>query len=117
MLAGTLLENNPFRRYEPPKPVSVTPQEVAPPIDPLSKIKFVGIVSQNTQPQAWFFDSLQNREILVPVGEALVVPGFEGQLQQLNQESATFAQSGQVVEIRLGQDLRYAVELLQPTKN
>lgn len=108
-LAGRLSENNPFRRYEPPKPVSVTPAAVVPEIDPLSKIKFVGIVAQNTQPQAWFFDSLQNREVLVPVGRPLVVNGFEGQLNKLDQDCATLTHQGKSVQVHLGQDLRTAI--------
>ena len=113
-LAAKLTENNPFRRYEPPKPVSVTPVEVVPEVDPLSKIKFVGIVSQNTQPQAWFFDSLQNREVLVPLGSPLVVNGFEGQLNKLDQDCATLKHQGQSVQVRLGQDLRTALAGEQP---
>ena len=108
-LAARLAEHNPFRRYEPPKPVSITPVEVVPEIDPLSKIKFVGIVVQNTQPQAWFFDSLQNREVLVPVGSPLVVNGFEGQLNKLDQDCAILERQGQSVQVRLGQDLRSAI--------
>ncbi len=108
-LTAALTQNNPFRRYEPPKPVSVTPIETAPPVDPLSKIKFVGIVAQNTQPQAWFFDSLQNREVLVPVGGPLLVNGFEGQLGKLDQDCATLEHQGKRLRVRLGQDLRTAL--------
>ncbi len=108
-LAASLMQHNPFRRYEPPKPVSVTPVEVVPEIDPLSKIKFVGIVSQNAQSQAWFFDSLENREVLVPIGSSLIVNGFEGLLDKLDQEKATLVYQGLNVQVRLGQDLRTAV--------
>lgn len=108
-LAACLKQQNPFRRYEPPRPVSVTPVEVVPQIDPLSQVKFVGIVAQNTQSQAWFFDSLQNREVLVPVGGPLSVNGFEGQLSKLEQDCATLQHQGQLVHVRLGQDLRSAI--------
>lgn len=108
-LATCLKQQNPFRRYEPPRPVSVTPVEVVPEIDPLSKIKFVGIVAQNTEPQAWFFDSLENREVLVPIGGPFSVKGFEGQLHKLEQDCATLQYQGHSVRIRLGQDLRTAL--------
>lgn len=108
-LAARLMQNNPFRRYEPPKQVSVTPVEAEPVIDPLSQVKFVGIVAQNTQSQAWFFDSLKNRELLVPVGSSLEVTGFEGLLNQLDQDCATLEYQGQNIKVRLGQDLRTAL--------
>ena len=108
-LAASLIQNNPFRRYEPPKPVSVTPEVVVPQIDPLSKIKFIGIVAQDTRTQAWFFDSLQNREVLVPVGSPLTVNGFEGQLNKLDQDCATLEHQGLSVQVHLGQDLRSAI--------
>lgn len=116
-LAARLMQNNPFRRYEPPKQVSVTPVEVEPVIDPLSHIKFVGIVAQNTQSQAWFFDSLQNRELLVPVGSSLDVKELEGLLKQLDQDCATLEYQGQSIKVRLGQDLRTALADRVPTTN
>lgn len=108
-LAARLLQENPFRRYEPPKAVSLAPVEVVPEVDPLSKVKFVGIVAQNTRPQAWFFDFLQNREVLVPVGGPLSVKGFVGQLHKLDQDCATLEHQGQSIRVRLGQDLRTAM--------
>ncbi len=80
-----------------------------PEVDPLSQVKFVGIVAQNAQSQAWFFDSLQNRELLVPIGSSLIVTGFEGILNTLEQDCATLDHQGQSVQVRLGQDLRTAV--------
>ncbi len=85
-LAATLVKHNPFRRYEPPKPVVITPTVTAPVIDHLSKVQFVGVVQRDGVPQAWLFDSLTNNELLLAEGKSVSIAEFAGQLNSIDSE-------------------------------
>jgi hypothetical protein len=111
-LASLLSQSNPFRRYEPPRPVTVAPTAptvVVPEVDHLSKVKFIGVVDKDGIRQAWFFDALNNKELLLSSSQILTIEDFQARLEQIELYEVRIVQGDQIVTIRLGDDLRTAL--------
>ncbi|MCC6510852.1 MAG: hypothetical protein IT423_17240 [Pirellulaceae bacterium] len=110
-LAALLSQTDPFRRYEPPRPVTVAPAIEVPVVDHLSKVKFIGVVNKDGARQAWFFDELSNTELLLSPSQLLNVEEFEGRLEQIEQYEVRVVRGEQVVTIRLGENIRTALSV------
>ncbi len=111
-LKTRLAKSNPFQRYEPPKANASKRETVVsiPKIDPLAKVSFVGVVRRNGQTQAWFFDSLNNTEIHLAIGNRLALSGFEAELVEIGENEVITRHADKLMRIALGQNVRTAME-------
>ena len=103
--------SRPFLRLEPtptkpaaPKPVAT---KAAPPVNPLSQIRFVGTWHNGTRQEAWFFDEARRREFVVADQSPLKIESLQGRIVKISTDQLNIEVSGQIYQLTLGQRLSH----------
>lgn len=101
--------SRPFHRLEPtpPKPAVTRPvaTKPAPPVNPLSQIRFVGTWHNGTHQEAWFFDEARRREFVVTEQSPLKIESLQGRLVRITPDHLHIEVAGQTQHLKLGQRL------------
>ena len=101
--------SRPFHRLEPtpPKPAVTRPvaTKPAPPVNPLSQIRFVGTWHNGTHQEAWFFDEARRLEFVVTEQSPLKIESLQGRLVKITSDHLHIEVAGQTHQLTLGQRL------------
>lgn len=104
---AALVAGNPFARPTPkvvqrPPPVEERP----PPIDPAAFTYLVAAFAQNDQRQAWFYDRLNNQNVVIGSGQPFAIAGIEGVVEEIGDDFVLLDHADARWRLRLGKNLR-----------
>jgi hypothetical protein len=102
-----LVAQNPFAKPAPPV-VEEVPlvQDDAPELDPAEFTYLVGAFAEDDQHQAWLYDRLNNKTVIVSIGDPFSVAGIVGVVQSVGNGFILLQHNDSLWRLRLGKNLR-----------
>jgi hypothetical protein len=111
-----LVAQNPFAKPAPPvvEQVPLVGDE-APELDPAEFTYLVGAFAEDDQHQAWLYDRLNNKTVIVSIGDPFSVAGIVGVVRSIGNGFILLQHNDSLWRLRLGKNLRSMERLADGT--